>query len=66
MEQKQKNYLTPADIAELLGIAMPTAYQLIHVESCPKIRLGRKILIPREPFNQWIEQSAAAGINLFA
>ena len=40
--------LTVQEMADLLGLSKPVAYDLINDGSIHSIRLGRKILIPRQ------------------
>lgn len=42
------------DLCELLGISRPTAYELAHSADFPAIRVGRRLLIPRDALQKWL------------
>jgi excisionase family DNA binding protein len=46
------------DVARELRIARGTAYELVHQESFPAIRIGRCIRVPRQAFEKWLESQA--------
>lgn len=52
----EKIGLTASDIQNALGIGRRQAYELINREDFPKIRLGRKIIVPREAFLRWLDK----------
>lgn len=43
--------LTVTEAAELLGISRATAYECVRTGEIPSLRLGGRILIPREKFD---------------
>ena len=48
--------LSPNDVAAVLGISRMNAYRLCHGHNFPAIRLGKRFLIPRDRFLEWLEQ----------
>ena len=46
------------EVAALLGINLPKAYELARQEGFPAIRIGRRIVVPKEAFHRWLEQVA--------
>jgi predicted DNA-binding transcriptional regulator AlpA len=53
-----------ADIAEELGISRAKAYILVRSDGFPRIILDRRIIVPREAFDRWVERvtlTAAGG-----
>ena len=56
----EKYVYTVREVAKILEIGMNSAYDLIHGNIIPHIRLGRKIRIPRKAFEEWLNE---AGIN---
>ena len=50
--------LTVAEAAAHLRISKPAMYDLVHRADFPKIFVGRKILIPRIEFFDWIHREA--------
>ncbi len=50
--------LTVSEVAKLLRISRGLAYELVRQERIPFIRLGRRILVPRQGLEVWIAQEA--------
>lgn len=46
--------LSPADVAEILGISRNTAYDVIHSEGFPAFRVGKQYRVSRERFLIWL------------
>lgn len=46
--------LTVPEIAEILRINKTKAYELTHQEDFPSIKVGKRIIVPRDPFLQWL------------
>lgn len=55
----RKTY-TAREIGELMGISLPSAYDLCNSEGFPSIRIGKKIVVPCEAFERWLNETAAA------
>lgn len=47
-----------AALSKLLPIGKNNLYSLVHSKGFPKITVGRKILIPKKEFEQWLETSS--------
>ncbi len=60
-EKKEKMCMTVPEVAQVMGISRPTAYMLANRKDFPAIRLGKRILIPREPFETWLKNSVTQG-----
>ena len=48
-------FLNAELVAKTLGIAPSSAYELMHEASFPALRVGSRIVVPKEKFCQWIE-----------
>ena len=48
-------------LCEILGVSRPTAYELVHRDGFPTIRVGRRILVPRAGLEKWLETQANTG-----
>ncbi len=50
-------FLTVMDVANLLGISRASAYELVHEENFPKLKVvqGRTI-IPRDRLLEWLDE----------
>ena len=62
-ESKFKSYqdlpltLTAPEVGEVLGISRAAAYELVRIEGFPRMKIGKRILIPRDKFIQWIDEN---------
>lgn len=50
----EKLVYTVKEVAQVLNIGMNKAYELIHQDKFPYKNLGKKILIPKKPFEDWV------------
>ena len=49
--------LSVEEMAAVVGVSRPTAYQLAHAEDGPPVlRIGRRIRVPREGLMRWMER----------
>ena len=48
--------LTAPEVGEVLGISRASAYELVRSRGFPHIRIGTRILVPKDKFIQWIDQ----------
>ena len=49
-------FLSAKLVAQTLGVGRATAYELMNEKDFPAIRIGSRIVIPKEKFRQWVEQ----------
>ena len=47
--------LSVPEVGKVLGISRAGAYELVRADSFPKIRIGNRIVIPRDKFIEWID-----------
>ncbi|MDE6836834.1 MAG: helix-turn-helix domain-containing protein [Acutalibacter sp.] len=55
-------FLTAKTVAEVLGISVAGAYELLHQEDFPVLKIGSRLVVPKEKFLLWIE-SQTGGIQ---
>ncbi len=48
--------LTAPEVGEVLGISRAAAYELVRSHGFPKLKIGSRILIPKDKFLTWIEE----------
>ena len=48
-------FLNAELVAKTLGISISSAYELMHETSFPALRVGSRIVVPKEKFCQWVE-----------
>ena len=58
MENKNSLGMSIAECAVELGIAKPMMYELAGRPDFPKIRVGRRIVVPRQAFANWLIKEA--------
>lgn len=56
-----KLLLTPAEVAEALGIGRTRVYALIGTGHIPSIRIGGSVRVPVDSLKAWVTQQAAEG-----
>lgn len=54
-------FLNAKMVAQVLGVSISTAYELFHEPDFPTLRVGSRMVVPKEKFIQWAEgQSGGA------
>lgn len=48
-------FLNAEMVAKVLGISISSAYELMHEARFPALRVGSRIVVPKEKFCQWVE-----------
>ena len=54
--------LNATQLATALGISRAGAYQLLNTETFPTLRIGKRLLVPKDKLINWIEQNTG-GVN---
>ncbi len=49
-------FLNATTVAKVLGIALSSSYELMHEKDFPALRIGNRVVVPKEAFIQWVEQ----------
>ena len=49
--------LNAEDIQAVMNISRAMAYQLMHREDFPTIVIGKRMVVPRDKFLEWLEDS---------
>ena len=49
-------FLNAQLVAQTLGIGRASAYELMAEKNFPAIRIGSRIVVPKDKFRQWVEQ----------
>lgn len=56
-----KNYdelplmLNGVQVAAVLGISRAGAYELVHSEGFPALKIGSRIVVPKDKLREWID-----------
>lgn len=59
MSEQDRLTLSVEEAAELLGISRALAYELVRRGQLPRLRLGRRVVIPRKALEEFIEAVAS-------
>lgn len=54
-------FLNAKIVAQVLGISPSSGYELLHQQDFPALKIGNRIVVPKEKFIQWVEQNTAGG-----
>ena len=54
-------FLNAEIVAKLLGIGQASAYELMHEKDFPSIRIGKRLVVPRDKFIEWVEKHSVGG-----
>lgn len=46
--------LNVKQLADLLGVSGSSVYELIQEDDFPSLRIGKRIVVPKEELRQWI------------
>ena len=49
-------FLNAKMVAKLLGVAPSTAYELMQEPGVPRLRIGNRIVVPRDDFRAWAKE----------
>ncbi len=63
--QQKKLVLSVHELADVLGVSRPVAYELIKRNGFPAVRVSeRRIIIPVEGLCKWLEAEAQSGVRI--
>lgn len=51
-------FLNAETVAKVLGVSLSTGYELMHEKDFPALQVGNRIVVPKEMFQQWVEDHA--------
>ncbi|MBQ2670382.1 MAG: helix-turn-helix domain-containing protein [Clostridia bacterium] len=49
-------------LQEVMPLGKNNLYNLVHSEGFPKITIGRRILIPKKAFEEWLQTTAVQSV----
>ena len=56
-----KKIMSVQELSAQMGISLPKAYELVKQPGFPRVRVGSRILIPVEEFNNWLREQTQYG-----
>ena len=66
-ESAYKNYdelplfLNAETVARVLGVSPSSGYELIHEPDFPVLKIGNRLVVPKEKFVEWVSQHTQGG-----
>ncbi len=54
-------FLNAENVAKVLGISPSSSYELMHQQDFPALKIGNRIVVPKERFIQWVERNTNGG-----
>ena len=54
-------FLNSELVAKALGVSPSSGYELMHQPDFPVLRVGNRMVVPKEKFIQWVEKHSGGG-----
>ena len=54
-------FLSSKMVADILGISVSGAYELMHRKDFPVLTVGSRMVVPKEKFRIWVEEHTEGG-----
>ena len=54
-------FLNATIIAQVLGISAASSYELMHEKDFPVLKIGNRMVVPKEKFIAWVEHNTNGG-----
>ena len=54
-------FLNTDVVAKVLGIAPSSSYELMHEADFPVLKIGSRMVVPKEKFVEWVEHHTQGG-----
>ena len=54
-------FLNAAMVAKVLGVSPSSSYELMHEPDFPVLKVGNRMVVPKEKFVEWVDQHTSGG-----
>ena len=54
-------FLNSELVAKALGVSPSSGYELMHQPDFPVLRVGNRMVVPKEKFIQWVDKHTGGG-----
>ena len=54
-------FLNADMVANVLGISAASSYELMHQKDFPVLKIGSRMVVPKEKFAAWVERHTTGG-----
>lgn len=51
-------FLNAEVVGKVLGVSISSAYELMHEKDFPGVRIGNRLIVPKDKFIEWINLKA--------
>ena len=56
-------FLNADTVAKALGVSPSSGYELMHEKDFPALKIGSRIVVPKESFIRWVEQNTGGAVR---
>ncbi len=54
-------FLNAEMVAKVLGVSPSSGYELMHEPDFPVLKVGNRMIVPKEKLREWVEQHTTGG-----
>lgn len=54
-------FLNASMVAKVLGVSQSTGYELLHSKGFPSLKIGSRLVVPKEQFIRWVKEHTEGG-----
>ena len=55
-------FLNADTVAKAMGVSPSSGYELMHEKEFPALKIGSRIVVPKENFIRWVEQNTGGAV----
>ena len=55
-------FLNADTVAKTLGVSPASGYELLHEKGFPSLRIGNRIVVPKELFIRWVDEHTGGAV----
>ena len=55
-------FLNADTVAKTLGVSPASGYELLHEKDFPSLRIGNRIVVPKERFIRWVDEHTGGAV----
>ena len=55
-------FLNADTVAKTLGVSPASGYELLHERGFPSLRIGNRIVVPKEQFVRWVDEHTGGAV----
>ena len=55
-------FLNANTVAKTLGVSSASGYELLHEKDFPSLRIGNRIVVPKERFIRWVDEHTGGAV----